>query len=843
MNFYTSVHLYKNEVLVRGYRDGKRFKESIDYQPYIFEPNTIYRQRGVDTPFRTLKGEPVYKKEFDSILDAREYLKKYRDVEGKTFYGLTNFTYTFINDAYPGDVDYDPKLISVVTLDIEVSSEGGFPNIQEADKPLTAITLRKNGQSVVFGLKEYENESPDTVTYIKCKSEEDLIEKFLLTWESPKFMPDVLTGWNVEFFDIPYLINRITRQIGPSSAKRLSPWHILDQKTIQVMGKDVQVYMPLGVNILDYMQCYRKFSFSQQESFKLDHIAFIELGERKLDWHALGFETLDEFYHNDFQNYINYNIRDTELVDRLEDKLKFLEQIFAIAYDGKVNFVDAFTSVRMWDVIIHNYLLSQGIVVPVPDMGKKDDPIVGAYVKDPQVGMHKWVVSFDLNSLYPHLIMQYNISPETLTGFIPGLSVDSILEGALKDADIREQLERQNVSIAATGCLFDRDVQGFLPTLMEKMYNDRVLYKNQMLAAKKKYEKEKIYEHEKEIARCHNMQLAKKIQLNSAYGALSNIYFRWFDTRLAESITKSGQLSIRWIANHMNQYLNKILKNDSFKDYVIAIDTDSMYLDLEDLVNMTCEGKTQEQIVAYLDQACQEIIEPLIDKRFAELGTYVHAYSQKMKMKREAIADKGIFTAKKRYILNVHNLEGVQFAEPKLKIQGIEAVRSSTPAACRDKIREALKIIMTSTEDELIAFIDKFREEFKSLPFEDVAFPRSVRGLSEYADAVTIFRKATPIHVKGALIYNHMVKKHKLEKKYLPVGEGEKIKFSYLLVPNPAQCTVISTPGSLPKEFKLESYIDYDTQFDKSFLEPIKTIIGVIGWKTERQNTLEGFFV
>lgn len=842
MNFYTSVHLFKNEVLVRGYKDGKRFKESVNYRPYIFEPNSIYKQRGVDTPFRTLRGEPVYKKEFDSILDARQYVNQFKDIEGKSLYGLTNFTYTFINDAYPGEIDYDPKLISVVTLDIEVSSEGGFPNIQEASHPLTAITLRKNGHAVVFGLNNYNNEDPDNITYIKCKSEEDMIEKFLVTWESPKYMPDVLTGWNVEFFDVPYLINRITRQIGPHSAKRLSPWKILDEKTIQVLGKDVQVYTPLGINILDYMQCYRKFSFSQQESFKLDHIAFIELGEKKLDWSSLGFETLDEFYKGDFQNYINYNIRDTLLVDKLEDKLKFLEQIFAIAYDGKVNLQDAFTSVRMWDIIIHNFLLTKGIVVPISDKGKKDDPIVGAYVKDPQIGMHKWVVSFDLNSLYPHLIMQYNISPETLKGIVNGLSVDSILNGALHDEEIRDGLKKHNVTIAATGCTFDKDVQGFLPTLMEKMYNDRLKFKNQMLAAKKKYEKNKTYELEKEIARCHNMQLAKKIQLNSAYGALSNIYFRWFDTRLAESITKSGQLSIRWIANHMNQYLNKVLKNKEEKDFVIAIDTDSMYLDLEDLVNSTCKGKSTQQIVQYLDDACQKIIEPFIDKKFDELGEYVNAFSQKMKMKREAIADKGIFTAKKRYILNVHNLEGVAFEEPKLKMQGIEAVRSSTPSACRTNIKDALKVIMNSTEEEMIEFIDNFRKKFYTLPYEEVAFPRSVRGLAEYGDPATIYRKATPIHVKGALIYNHLIKKLRLEKKYQLIGEGEKVKFCYLLVPNPAQSTVIATPGTLAKELDLESYIDYETQFEKSFVEPLRTILNVIGWQTEKQSTLERFF-
>lgn len=836
MNFYTNVHLHKANILVRGYENGKRFQREVRYQPYIFEPNRVYRERGVDTPFKTLKGEPVYKQEFDSVYEAREHIKQFKGIPGKPLYGMDTFVYTYINDNYPGDIDYDPKLISLVSLDIEVDSEGGFPDIAQADRMVTAITLRKRGKSYVFGLKEYTVESED-VNYLLCKDEHDLLDKFLQAWKA--LDADVITGWNIEFFDIPYLVNRIRRTMGDTSAKRLSPWGLLDQRTIEIMGREYTIFTPVGVNIIDYMQAYKKFSFAQQESFKLDHIAFIELGERKLDYTELGFETLDEFYKGDFQNYINYNIRDVELVDKLEDKLKFLEQIYAIAYDGHVNYSDSFTSVRMWDIIIHNYLLNKGIVVPMTDKGSKDSQIVGAYVKDPQVGMHNWVVSFDLNSLYPHLIMQYNISPETYAGEIEGLSIEGILDGRLDE--YRESIIARNHTVAASGCLFDRDFQGFLPTLMEKMYNDRVKFKKQMLAAKQRYETDRSYENEKEIARCHNMQLAKKIQLNSAYGALSNIYFRWFNRDLAESITKSGQLSIRWMERKMNAYLNKVLKTTDV-DYVIACDTDSMYLDLGEFVNQTCQGKTTEQTVKYLDTVCEKVFEPFIDKSYAELAEYVNAFDQKMKMKREAIADKGIWTAKKRYILNVYNNEGVQYSEPKLKLSGIEAVRSSTPSACRDNIKKALKLIMTSTEEDLVDFIANFREEFKLLPYEHIAFPRTVRGLTEYYDPVTIFRKSTPIHVRGALIYNNMLKQHGLTNKYQAIGEGEKIKFCHLKLPNPAMSNIISTSGTLPKELDLIEYIDYDTQFTKSFIDPLQTILDVLGWHTEKRVTLDAFF-
>lgn len=848
MKFYTNVYLHKSEILLRGYEGGERVQYTVPYQPYLFVTS---RTRNSD--YKTLKGQPVDKIEFDSVYEARDFIKRHKGVDGLDIYGLTNFTYAFIHDHYPGVIDYDPSLVSVVSLDIETDSSGGFPDIALADKQVTAITVSKKGRMVVMAYGDFKipEEYSENVTYLKCKDEQDLLEKFIKVWRSSQFLPDVVTGWNVEFFDMPYLINRITRIIGPESAKRLSPWGILSSREVEITGRTYNIPEIVGVTILDYMQLYRKFSFTMQESYKLDYIAYVVLGERKLDYNALGHETLDDFYKNNFQKFIEYNIQDVRLVDRLEDKLKFIEQVLALAYDGKINYLDTFTSVRSWDIYIHNELLDNNIVIPQFDPGErvKDEPIEGAYVKDPIVGMHKWVVSFDLNSLYPHLIMQYNISPETFVGTIASLNVkdgvDKIINGALKDPAIMNEMKAQNITIAATGCMFDKDRLGFLPRMMQRLYDDRVKYKNQMIEAKKKYEIEKTYELEKEIARCHNMQLAKKIQLNSVYGALGNRYFRWFDARLAESITKSGQLSIRWMENKINEYLNKVLKTGN-EDYVIAVDTDSMYIKLDKFVEHTCSGKATEQVVKYLDKVCSEIFEPFIDKCYGELAEYVNAYGQRMKMKREAIADKGIWTAKKRYILNVYNNEGVQYSEAKLKIMGIEAVRTSTPAVVRDSIKKALNIIMTSDEETLIRFIANERERFKGLPFEEVAFPRGCSELDKWEErssSINIYKKGTPIHVKGAIIYNSLIDKHKLGDKYEKVRKGEKVKFSYLKTPNFLNEHVISTPGKLPPELNLNSLIDYDMQFEKSFLEPLRTILDVIGWETEKRSTLEDFFL
>lgn len=845
MRFYTNVQQYKNEFLVRGYENGQRVQYPVRVEPYLFTTDRVSMEE-----YRTLDGKKVYKKTFESSYEARKWMEENNDVSGKEIYGMTVWTYPFINDHYPEDINYDASLISVVTIDIETSAEGGFPNIQTADKQVTAITIRKNDTSYVFGYYDYKPSS-DRIIYTKCKDENELLNKFLTTWSSKEIMPDVVTGWNCEMFDMPYLINRINRILGPESAKRLSPWKIIQEREIEINGKKISIPIIVGITILDYLPLHKKFSFTTHESYKLDYIASVELGEKKLDYHELGYDNLDDFYKGDFQNYIEYNIRDVDLVYKLEDKLKFIEQVFALAYDGKVNYLDTFTTVRMWDIIIHNYLMKDKIVVPtfdVQDRIENDRTIVGAYVKDPIVGMKKWVVSFDLNSLYPHLIMQYNISPETYKTTVASLAtsdgVDKILDGALDDPNMRDFLIDNNYTIAASGCCFDRDRQGFLPTLMERVYNDRVKYKKDMIKAKQQYQKTPTYELEKEIARCHNMQMAKKIQLNSAYGALGNMFFRWFDPKYAESITISGQLSIRWMEKNMNEYMNKMVGTTG-EDYVIAVDTDSMYINFEKFVDKFYPNHTDEETVKFLDKVCEAKIEKYIDQCYDKLGVYVNAFQQKMKMKREVIANKGIFIAKKRYILNVHNSEGVQYAEPELKMMGIEAVRSSTPGIIRDSIKQTLRIIMNGNEEDVQKYIADEKKVFMTLPYEDVAFPRGCKDMTKWLSYENgkPFKTGTPIHVKGAILYNEQLKRLKLEKKYEPIHDGEKIKFCYLRTPNPTGEHVISTPGILPKELDLNKFIDYEKQFDKAFVEPIKTILDVIGWSVEKRFTLERFFV
>ena len=831
MKFYTSVLPYRGRLLVRGVNhDGSHKKYRVNYRPSLFVPSNK------ESKYKTLDGRNVGKIEFDSISDAKKWIDEYEDVSGFEYFGNTRYQYSFIADQFPKKVDWDIKQIRLITLDIECESENGFPDVDEAIEPIISITAKEHTTKkiVVFGMNNFVNDRPD-VNFVKCTTERDLIEKFKEFWL--EYNPDIVTGWNVKFFDMPYLMNRFRRLMGDDYLLQFSPWGVVTQQSARItakgFNKEQKYWDIMGVATLDYLDLYRKHTFVRRESYRLDYIAEVELGENK---NENPYDTFKEFYTKDYQQFIEYNIQDVELVDKLEDKMKLIELHLTMAYEAKVNYQDVYGQVRMWDTIIFNHLKSKNIVVPANKESEKSRAYEGAYVKDPVVGFHNWIVSFDLNSLYPHLIMQYNISPETMVGYEPNrVNVENMLnqKSDLSDLDTR--------TITPNGAQFRTDKQGFLPELMDKLYKERVIYKDKMAKAKELYQETGDTRLKNEISKNYNIQLARKIALNSAYGAIGNQYFKYFDVRHAEGITMAGQLTIRWIERDVNAYLNKLLKTSN-DVYVVASDTDSIYIKLDSIVNKIFKDKSDnKKIVKVLDRFCEEKLQPYIDKSFSRLAEYVKAYDQKMFMKREVIANKGIWTAKKRYILNVFNEEGLDLKEPKLKIMGIEAVKSSTPAPCRVKIKEALKVIMNKDETALIDFIENFRSHFKKLSPEDIAYPRSCNNLKKYSSSKDIYQKSTPIHVKGALIYNNMLKKNKL-RKYEVIQDGDKIKFITLKEPNPIREHVISFSSKLPKEFNLHNYIDYDEMFTKSFLEPLRFIVNAIGWNFERKATLDEFF-
>jgi len=830
MNFYTNVLQWGNQLFVRAVVNGERQNFKVKYRPTLYSPVP-----GKETGYKTLNGVSVLPTEFDSIKEAKEWVESHKN-QPELVYGNTQFAYNYIADTYKGDVKWDLDHLLMVTLDAEVQCSNGFPDPTAADEEMLSISIKnhQNKKIVVWGVGKFTT-NRDDVTYIECESEIHLLKEFLAFWE--RHLPDVITGWNTEFFDIPYICNRIIKLFGEDELKRLSPWGSVQAREVFKMGRNHQTYNIQGVAALDYFDLYRKFTYQAQESYRLDHIAFVELGERK---DGNPYDTFSEWYQKDFQSFIEYNIQDVEIVDKLEDKMKLIELCLTMAYDGKVNHVDVLGSVRYWDVLIYNYLRERNIVIPQKKVSKKAEQFEGAYVKDPQVGMHKWIMSFDLNSLYPHLIMQYNISPETL---LPSNKQEGLVDKIL-DGKVRNDTE---YSMTPNGAFFRKDKRGFLPEIMENMYNDRVKYKKLMLQAQQEYEDTKKPSLLKDISRYNNIQMAKKISLNSAYGAIGNNWFRYFDLMVATAITSSGQLSIRWIEKALNIYLNKIVGTEE-EDYVIASDTDSVYITFDTLVSKSFKDRnpSTESIVNFLDKIATTKIEPFINKSYQSLADTVGAYEQKMIMAREVIADKGIWTAKKRYILNVHDSEGVRYSEPKLKIMGIEAVKSSTPAPCREKIKEALKIIINGDEKMLNTFIQEFREEFMTLSPEEIAFPRSCNGVKKFTGESSLFGKGAPMHVKGAILYNHLVKENKLSGKYPYIQEGDKVKFVNMKQPNIYTSSAFSFITFFPKELDIRDRIDYDVQFTKAFVEPLRFITEKMNWLIDdsygTQGSLEDFF-
>ena len=828
MNFYKSVIEHKGKLLVRGIHDGKDYKEKIDFGP------TLYSLTQKDSKFKTLDNRNLNPIKFKNINDARRFR---RDVatQNSPIYGLERFHYQYINEQFPENIKWDKKYIKIFTIDIETTVTDGFPDVENPTEEIICITVKNqtNKQILTWAAGDFKTDRTD-ITFIKCKNENVLLMEFMKFWL--KNYPDVVTGWNTKFFDLPYLMNRIKLVAGEKVANKMSPWGMIEKIEVMVRGRPQTSYILKGTVMLDYLDLYRWFIPTRQESYKLDYIGEVELGQNK---NENPYATFREFYEKDFQKFIDYNIQDVEIVDALEDKLGLIELALTVAYESKVNYDDIFSQVRVWDTLIANHLLAKNICIPPREEHSKDTKYEGAYVKDPTVGQHKWVCSFDINSLYPHIIIQYNISPEKIIGQDnSGISVNKMLKHNL---DL-SHLKNENACITPNGAKFKNDSQGFLPEMMETMYNERVIYKKRMIKAKKEYEKTKEPHLLKEIARCHNIQWARKIALNSAYGAVGNQYFRFYDVRQASAITTAGQFIIRFIEEKVNGYMNKILKQDEDFDYIVASDTDSIYVTLDKLVEKTCKGKDNEQICNFIDKVVNSRLEPYIEKCFDELSEYTNAFKNCMVMKREVIANKGIWVAKKRYMLNVLDDEGVRLSEPKLKIMGIEAVKSSTPQVCRGKIKEAIKIIMNKDEDTLQKFIADFKTEFDELSAEAISFPRSCNNIQKYKNPATIFSKGTPIHVKGSLIYNHKLKELKLHKQYPYIREGDKIKFLKLIEANPFRFDVISYITTLPKEFELDKYIDRETQFEKTFLDPMRFILQAIGWSQEKKASLEAFF-
>lgn len=844
-DFYTSVHVYGGKILYRGIENGRKILRRDDYYPTLFVPTQE------TSPYTTIRGAPVAPMKPGNIRETKDFLKQYENVCNFTIFGNTRFEYCYIADKFKETIPWDRDKLNVCFFDIECGSENGFPEPDLANEEITLISFKMTGKPLVLlGCGDFNNTRPD-VQYIKCRDEEHLLKVFLDYWTAD--YPDILSGYNSSSFDIVYIVNRIKKVLGEDAAKSLSPWRIVTEKEVETnTGVKENRYRIWGVADLDLLELFKKFVLmgKSRESYKLGDVCQEEIGEGKVDYEEYG--NLHRLYKENYQLFAEYNIRDTELLIKLDRRHKMIDLVLTLCYNNKCNFDDAFQQVRMWDVIIFNKLKGMKKVYPPLKKGSKTEQYVGAFVKEPIPGKYKWVISEDLDSLYPHLIMQYNISPEKILepdeytqemrDWIADVSVESILRG--KDTS---KLKEWGVTCTPNKQLFRVDSMGFLAELMDEMYQKRKRYKKMMGESKKKLKDEtdpvRKAELEDEVARYNNLQMAAKVSLNSAYGSFGSEYFRLFDVRQASAITTSGQLSIHWIQDRLNELLVKM--TGVKKDRIIAIDTDAVYLWMDDVVAKLKPGASTEEIVDYLARLTNEDTDgPLavfIDKQFKALAEHMNAISQRMHMKREAVADVGVWTGKKRYALSVWDMEGLRYKEPEIKVTGLDIVRSTSPAIVRKRLKEALKVILHKNENEIQDFVTNFREEFMKLPLNDISCPRGVHGLEAYATDGE-WKDKTPFHVKASITYNRMLKKANLTKKYQAIKNGEKIRYLYLNEPNPAHNEVIAYPMILPSELGLDQYIDRKRQFEMTFLSPLRKLLDAVGWKEEEVASLKGMW-
>ena len=850
---YSSVKCYGGKIFYRGYnkKTRERIQQKIEYSPTLFIPTQE------NTGYRLISGKkqnmlPVY---FDNIREAKDAIYKNREIENAPSYaGIRDFEYAYIIDAEDG-IEPDISLLRIANIDIEVISddeeETEFPEPKFAKQPIVAITVCFNSKFYTFGLADFKNTDP-TVRYLKCENEVDLLAKFLKFWTKCDF--DIVTGWNIRGFDIPYIVNRIKNVLGEDFAKKLSPWGMLRAYTAKGKYKEFESYELIGIEMLEYMQLYQKIPHGNatQESYSLEHISQVELDEGKLEFKE-EYGTIGNLYRKNPQLFLEYNIHDTRCVDNIDKKLKFISLYCTTAYDSRSNFSDVNMQSVMVDNFIFRYAKEKKLVMPAKKHIDHKDAFAGAFVKDTLAGKYNWIVTCDLTSLYPHLQMQFNISPDTLREhlFERKLKVNEVAETG-PDLDLQNKAIKHNCSLAGNGQFFTNEFVGLLPEIQNQMFKDRKQYKKKMLEAEEALSKlketdPKYKEVEIEALKFKNLQTAKKVQLNSIYGVSGAKVFRFYDTRISEAITLSGQIVIKRITKKINEFLMKASGKNDF-DFVIASDTDSTLLNLGPVVDVHFSRKEQREektkIINWLDEYTKKELEPFIDETFRELASELNCLENKMHMKREKIAEAGIFTKKKRYALLINDEEGIRYKEPKLKTVGLETVKSSTPKLMRQKLKDALILCLTKDEKDLQDYFKKFKEEVvinnKYSP-EEIATNFNAGGMVKYhVEPGAPFKLKTPFHIKGALFHNHLIHILKLKGKVKEIELGDKIKILKLNEPNKWSKDYISFVGTqLPKAFKIGiKDIDMRHQFDTTFTKPLSAIAETCGWSLEKRKSL-----
>lgn len=832
--FYTNVIPDGSEMIVFGYRDGERFIERIPFRPSFY--------RKTEDPFSECVGldGARLEKQTMSLYDFRKF--SYENQTNPDIYGNIGSVYQFIQEGWnseSGTDFYDLKNIRILYLDIEVEVTKGFPDVNMAQNEVTAITMKdsKTGIFYVLGMGDFDAEHTNKIQsipaskirYKKCADERELLQTFIVAVD--KLSPDLISGWNVEFFDIPYLSNRILVVLGPNGVQSLALNRRLNRKELRQNDK-VFIYHSWLIPVLDYLALYQKFSFETQESYSLDYISGVELGERKLEKHS----DLMNLMRDDHQKFIEYNIWDTELVAKIEDKKRLIQLALTISYMTLTLYEDVFSPVKLWDVLIYNRLKKKNVEI-TPHTNNYRQSYPGAYVREVTPGKYKWIVFFDLNSLYPNLIIGFNLSKETMVDtpseimeyikekITPNTDLTSVFSGDYEDIIDHfiagelptDLLKKHNVTMTANLQCWKTDTPGTMGEIMNQIYQDRIIQKGLLKQARKDNRPED------EIRAIDLIQNALKVLMNSGYGAFGNEHFRYFDIRVASGITLNGQLVIRFLQTHLAKYLGDTLD-------VVYGDTDSIAVSLDKFVKREGLVDTDPSTIDKVEEYAKNVVQTAIDKLLGVFSTYTNMYLPTMEMKMEIVGDAGIWLAKKKYFVRKWIDDGFRLEKPKLKFTGLELVRSSTPMIVREKMRDLVPLFLDLSETEMVQMVRDYKSDFLSRSVEDVSFPRSVSNLEKYSlRNDDLYMKGTPIHVRGSILHNHLLKKFKV-KHIDKIYSGDKIKFVYLTMPNPIGENVIAFKNFLPEEFGLHRYVDYSLQFEKNVVKPLTLLSLACGW-------------
>mgnify|MGYP003120534332 FL=1 len=748
----------------------------------------------------------------------------------------------------------------VMIFDIEVEVTDGFPDVMKAENTVTSIAFNDPRTDDYFcyvldptdklGLGETRTKVTNTDTTISYKDEYDLLNAFFMKYMEIK--PTILTGWNVEFFDIPYLYNRVSNVLGGNIADLLSPIR-------NVQWSDFKKrYKIAGVSILDYLPLYKLFTFSQRVSYRLDAIGELEVGEKKVEYEG----TLNDLYENDLDKFVRYNIQDVRLVKKLNDKLDFIEIARGIAHLGHCPYEDVFMSSRYLEGAILVYLKKQGIIAPNKPKRPKvftNDKFVGAYVQDPQKGKHDWVYDLDITSMYPSCIMSLNISPETKIGKIIGWEPEEYLSkdnkktytieqnkkemGKFTETELGNFLKGRNVGVASNGVMYRTDKDGLLPALLRKWFDERVEYRKLSKKFHEQGDKEKSEYFDRR-------QYLQKILLNSLYGVLGLPVFRFYDLDNAEAVTYTGQALIKFTKKIANNFYNKELGDQ--KDYCIYIDTDSVFYSATPIVqkrhpnfDIRDEDKMSKEILNIASEV-QDYLNNgynYFAKKFCNIDKH------RFDIKQEVIAKSGLFVTKKRYGLKIINDNGKKVN--KMMVKGLDTVRSSFPSAMRDMLSKLLEdILMDVPKDKLDKFIINFKNSMKLMDVDKVSIPTGVKDLTKFLEdsegKFLNYRKGTPVHVKASIAYNGLLKHFNQHNRYEGITNGSKVKWLYLKN-NQFGLDAIAYKGyEDPPEIMsfIKQFINHKKLYNQALHKKIMMLYQAMRWDepTDATKTIERFF-